>query len=102
MTGEKTEGLVTVRSSNGSALCQLTIAEDGSVTLPTRVEWDIYQVEANEFRRRMDHMDALRSRRLHWSSGGDGPTLDDGTPLTKEILASWGWVEHDGGWSMEL
>lgn len=90
---------VIVRSANGSALCVLPLAPDGSVTLPSHVESVIWGEYGAELHRRLDHMEALNSREVHWSSADGAARLRDGTPLTKEIMESWGWIEQpDGNW----
>lgn len=73
----------------------------GEVLLSPRQETEIWGNESRKLNQAIEHMEALQSRTIHWSGGGSGPTLEDGTPLTDEIMLAWGWEKiEDGSWKV--
>lgn len=88
---------VTLVCSDGTVLGEYEVKK-GELRLRSGDEATIWGREAKKINDACRHGDALRSGNIN--VGFDGvPRLDDGTPLTEEIMAYWGWRPNgDGGW----
>jgi len=87
---------VKVLASDGTALGEARVRDDGSVCLTVELETSVWHREGLRLHESLARMDALRSGRI--TVHGDGiPRMDNGEPVTDEIMREWGWTKAPGG-----
>ncbi|MDH4038798.1 MAG: hypothetical protein OEV86_15095 [Candidatus Krumholzibacteria bacterium] len=67
--------------------------------LPSSVIHSAWIKVARDMNRQLNHMRALQSGNV--TTNRDGSFLDDGTPVTDEIMEAWGWRSQDDVWVWE-
>jgi hypothetical protein len=86
---------VTLTCSDGTILGEYEV-KNGKLRLRSGDEGTIWGREAKRLNDSCRHIEALKSGRV--TTTHEGSFLDDGTPLTDEIMAYWGWRETETGW----